>query len=68
MSAQVREATLEFFIHGALCVAYSGQCFISHAHTGRSANRGNCSQECRLPYTVLDAQGRIVAHDKHVLT
>ena len=44
-----------FFVHGALCVAYSGQCFISHAHTGRSANRGNCSQECRLPYTVTDA-------------
>jgi 23S rRNA 5-hydroxycytidine C2501 synthase len=41
---------------------------ISHAHTGRSANRGSCSQECRLPYTVTDAQGRIVAHDKHVLS
>jgi len=36
-------AVLEFFIHGALCVAYSGQCYISHAHTGRSANRGDCS-------------------------
>jgi 23S rRNA 5-hydroxycytidine C2501 synthase len=59
---------LEFFIHGALCVAYSGQCFISHAHTGRSANRGDCSQACRLPYEVKDAQGRIVAHDKHVLS
>ncbi|MBX3605496.1 MAG: U32 family peptidase [Piscinibacter sp.] len=68
VAAQVGEATLEFFIHGALCVAYSGQCFISHAHTGRSANRGNCSQECRLPYTVTDAQGRIVAHEKHVLS
>jgi putative protease len=66
--AQVHQAKLEFFIHGALCVAYSGQCFISHAHTGRSANRGNCSQECRLPYTVTDGQGRIVAHDKHVLS
>jgi len=66
--AQVQHATLEFFIHGALCVAYSGQCFISHAHTGRSANRGNCSQECRLPYTVTDPLGRIVAHDKHVLS
>ncbi len=65
---QVQHATLEFFVHGALCVAYSGQCFISHAHTGRSANRGNCSQECRLPYTVTDAKGRIVAHDKHVLS
>jgi putative protease len=68
VSAQVQDAVLEFFIHGALCVAYSGQCFISHAHTGRSANRGNCSQECRLPYTVTDSGGRIVAHDKHVLS
>jgi putative protease len=68
VAAQVQDAVLEFFVHGALCVAYSGQCFISHAHTGRSANRGNCSQECRLPYTVLDAAGRVVAHDKHVLS
>lgn len=60
--------TIEFFIHGALCVAYSGQCYISHAHTGRSANRGDCSQACRLPYQVLDAQGRFVAHDAHVLS
>ena len=59
---------IEFFIHGALCVAYSGQCYISHAHTGRSANRGDCSQACRLPYEVKDSQGRIVAHDKHVLS
>src|SRR5574343_565832 len=63
VSAAVDTATIEFFIHGALCVAYSGQCFISHAITGRSANRGSCSQECRQPYTVLDKQGRIVAHD-----
>ena len=60
--------TLEFFVHGALCVAYSGQCYISHAHTGRSANRGECSQACRLPYQVVDTQGRFVAHDKHVLS
>ncbi len=59
---------LEFFVHGALCVAYSGQCYISHAHTGRSANRGDCSQACRLPYEVVDSQGRIVAHQKHVLS
>lgn len=59
---------LEFFIHGALCVAYSGQCYISHAHTGRSANRGDCSQACRLPYHVQDAQGRYIAHDQHVLS
>jgi collagenase-like PrtC family protease len=42
-------------------VAFSGQCYISHAHTGRSANRGECSQACRLPYTLEDGQGRIVA-------
>ena len=62
------ETILEFFVHGALCVAYSGQCYISHAHTGRSANRGDCSQACRLPYQVTDLEGRIVAHDKHVLS
>jgi putative protease len=61
-------ATLEFFIHGALCVAFSGQCYISHAHTGRSANRGECSQACRLPYTLTDPAGRIVAHEKHLLS
>ncbi len=72
--AAIRAATdpercnIEFFVHGALCVAYSGQCYISHAHTGRSANRGDCSQACRLPYEVKDAQGRIIAHDKHVLS
>lgn len=59
---------LEFFIHGALCVAYSGQCFISHAHTGRSANRGDCSQACRLPYNVVDDQGRVLAYEQHVLS
>ena len=70
----IREATdparttIEFFVHGALCVAYSGQCFISHAHTGRSANRGDCNQACRLPYEVLDGAGRIIAHEKHVLS
>jgi len=61
-------STIEFFVHGALCVAYSGQCFISAAHTGRSANRGECSQACRLPYQVIDDKGRFVAHDKHVLS
>jgi 23S rRNA 5-hydroxycytidine C2501 synthase len=72
--AAIRAATdparcaIEFFVHGALCVAYSGQCNISHAHTGRSANRGDCSQACRLPYQVVDDAGRFVAHDKHVLS
>lgn len=62
------DATVEFFIHGALCVAFSGQCNISHAQTGRSANRGDCSQACRLPYTLKDDQGRVVAYDKHLLS
>ena len=68
---QIADATtcnLEFFVHGALCVAFSGQCFISHAHTGRSANRGECSQECRLPYRLEDAQGRVIGNDKHYLS
>ncbi|MCS2172875.1 U32 family peptidase [Scandinavium sp. TWS1a] len=65
---EATDANIEFFIHGALCVAYSGQCNISHAHTGRSANRGDCSQACRLPYTLKDDQGRVVAYDKHLLS
>jgi putative protease len=61
-------APLEYFIHGALCVAFSGQCYISHADNGRSANRGDCSQACRLPYTLSDGQGRVVAYEKHLLS
>ncbi len=67
--AAVREdVTLEFFIHGALCVAFSGNCYISYAHSGRSANRGTCAQECRLPYTLKDAAGAVVAFDQHLLS
>lgn len=66
--ADETDAAVEFFIHGALCVAFSGQCNISHAHTGRSANRGDCSQACRLPYTLKDDQGRVVAYEKHLLS
>ena len=62
------DAAIEFFIHGALCVAFSGQCNISHAQTGRSANRGDCSQACRLPYTLKDDQGRVVAFEKNLLS
>ena len=61
-------ATLEFFVHGALCVSYSGLCNISHAQTGRSANRGDCSQACRLPYSLADKDGQIIAQDKHLLS
>nr|ACN58913.1 probable collagenase [uncultured bacterium BLR18] len=65
--AQV-DTPLEYFVHGALCVAFSGQCYISHADNGRSANRGDCSQACRLPYTLSDSQGRVVAYEKHLLS
>ncbi|MCS4283010.1 putative protease [Pseudomonas sp. BIGb0278] len=66
--ASETDAAIEFFIHGALCVAFSGQCNISQAQTGRSANRGDCSQACRLPYTLKDDQGRVVAFEKHLLS
>ena len=59
---------LEYFVHGALCVAYSGQCYISQAHTGRSANRGECSQACRLPYTLVDDKGRTITENQHLLS
>ena len=62
------DTVIEHFVHGALCVAFSGQCYISHAHTGRSANRGDCSQACRLPYTLQDGAGRVVAFDQHLLS
>ncbi|HEY5994290.1 MAG TPA: U32 family peptidase, partial [Gallionellaceae bacterium] len=67
-AAVPNDTVIEHFIHGALCVAYSGQCYISHAHTGRSANRGDCSQACRLPYTLEDGEGRVVAFEKHLLS
>jgi len=62
------DVIVEHFVHGALCVAYSGQCYISHAQTGRSANRGDCSQACRLPFTLKDQEGRVVAFEKHLLS
>ncbi|PKO31875.1 MAG: collagenase-like protease [Betaproteobacteria bacterium HGW-Betaproteobacteria-7] len=70
VEAVARETTLalEYFVHGALCVAYSGQCYISHAHTGRSANRGECSQACRLPYTLVDDKGKVVTENQHLLS
>ena len=61
-------ARIEFFIAGALCVSYSGKCYLSAALTGRSANRGQCSQPCRLPYDVTDLSGRSIARAKHVLS
>jgi putative protease len=59
---------LEAFVHGALCVCYSGQCYLSYALGGRSGNRGECAQPCRLPYTLRDAAGRLLCADKHLLS
>lgn len=59
---------LEFFVHGALCVCYSGQCYFSFAKTGRSANRGECSQPCRMAYDLVDSNGRVIAKDKYLLS
>ena len=66
--ATPKEVSLEAFVHGALCVSYSGRCYLSSALTGRSANRGACAQCCRLPYTMVDADGRTIARDKHLLS
>ncbi len=67
----MREAVtvpLEAFVHGALCVSYSGDCYASQLHTGRSANRGACAQLCRLPYDLTDATGRTLVRGKHLLS
>lgn len=59
---------IETFIHGALCVSYSGRCHASYALCGRSANRGRCAQICRLPYTLRDAGGHILSDPKYLLS
>lgn len=59
---------VECFVHGALCVSYSGRCHASFATNGRSANRGECSQICRLPFTLTDADGKTLARNKHLLS
>ena len=61
-------AELEYFVHGALCVSLSGQCYLSRHLSGRSANRGECMQACRLRWDVEDASGRALVRDKHVLS
>ena len=59
---------IETFIHGALCVSYSGQCYLSYALGKRSANRGECAQPCRKKYTLVDDCGKIYSKDKHLLS
>ena len=62
------ETLLEVFIHGALCVSYSGQCYVSQACYGRSANRGECAQFCRLAFDLVDSNGKIIEQNKHLLS
>lgn len=62
------EIPVETFIHGALCVSYSGRCSAGYACSGRSGNRGECPQICRLPFTLKDATGKIHAKDKYLLS
>lgn len=69
--SEVRNATsvpLEAFVHGALCVCYSGDCRASFLRGGRSANRGECAQVCRLPFDLTDDSGNHIIKDKHLLS
>ena len=62
------QCEVECFIHGALCVSYSGQCYLSYANGGRSANRGECAQPCRKRYSLVDESGKIIVKDKYLLS
>ena len=67
---EIREKTtvpLEFFVHGSLCVSHSGQCYLSQFIGNRSANRGACAQPCRLPWDLLDAEGKVLIKNRHLL-
>ena len=69
--AAIRRVTtvpIEAFVHGALCVSYSGRCAISQVLKGRSANRGECAQLCRLPYDLVDGKGNVLVEGKHLLS
>ena len=68
---EIREKTtvpLEFFVHGALCVSHSGQCYLSQFIGNRSANRGACAQPCRLPWDLLDSDGNVIIKSRHLLS
>ena len=66
--AQVPDVELEVFVHGALCVSYSGQCYASEYCFGRSANRGACAQVCRMKFDLIDADGRELEHQRYLLS
>ena len=62
------DVELEVFVHGALCVSYSGQCYASQHCFKRSANRGECAQFCRLKFDLVDAEGNVIEHDRHLMS
>lgn len=64
----VPDTELEVFVHGALCVSYSGQCYASQHCFGRSANRGACAQFCRLAFNLVDADGEMIGKERHFLS
>jgi putative protease len=66
--AECPDTPLEVFVHGALCVSFSGQCYVSQAAFGRSANRGECAQFCRLSFSLVDSVGNCIVKDKHLLS
>lgn len=66
--AQVPDMPLEVFVHGALCVSYSGLCYASQHCFGRSANRGTCAQFCRMKFDLLDADGHVLEQQRHLLS
>ena len=68
LHAAVPNVELEAFVHGALCVSYSGQCYMSEYMFGRSGNRGECAQACRLAYDLVNASGKCLAKDLHLLS
>lgn len=65
---EVPDVELEVFVHGALCVSYSGQCYASQHCFARSANRGECAQICRMQFDLLDADNRLIEHNRYLLS
>lgn len=68
ITKKLKNTEIEVFVHGALCVSYSGQCYLSQYIGGRSANRGECAQPCRKKYSLLEENGNYIAKNKHLLS
>ena len=66
--SEASDVELEFFVTGALCVSFSGNCYMSVANGERSANRGSCAQNCRLPYQLIDGKGETLIENSHLLS